>query len=254
MRCNAPPSKAGYAFDLTCPACRCNRRTEPEGERVAEPGVRAVTNPCDMAVWPHQHRREGVDFADHRKLPRAGAFRVHVFNPVRPRRDVQTIQRREVQQQRPRRVHQLEYAYRFTGDNDVEIRHASPQERMAFAKVVMNIESAHFPNHAFARFIHAQPTQRAAYQLVWTADRSLRAREGCRRRFANGSRRQACSIRHNASKSHGAASSINACDTSLMRTSAFRSRRSSRMPLALSATTVRRRSFLSMRVLTNPCA
>ena len=126
--------------------------------------------------------------------------------------------------------------------------------RMAFAKVVMNIESAHFPNHAFARFIHAQPTQRAAYQLVWTADRSLRAREGCRRRSANGSRRQACSIRHNASKSHGAASSINACDTSLMRTSAFRSRRSSRTPLALSATTVRRRSFLSMRVLTNPCA
>lgn len=86
------------------------------------------------------------------------------------------------------------------------------------------------------------------------ADQSAGALEEFRKRSSNDSRRQACSIRHNAWKSPGAASSINACEVSPIRISALRRCRHLLMPLLVSATTVRLRSCLSMRVLTNPLA
>ena len=58
------------------------RRPEPSRQRFRQPLRCSVADPGDIAVGADQHRGGRSDFAEHRKLPLAGVFRVDVLNAV----------------------------------------------------------------------------------------------------------------------------------------------------------------------------
>ena len=62
----------------------------------------------------------------------------------------------EVEQHRPGLVQQGEDPQRAVGGDQVEIGHAAPEQRVALAQVVMNVQPRHHPGEALARLVHAQ--------------------------------------------------------------------------------------------------
>ncbi len=91
-------------------ALRRGRRSEPGGERVGKPQIRAVSHPGDIAVGPNQHRRGRRDRAKYRKLPHPTIFSVDHLNPIRPGSDVEATRLAEVEEYRTGLVQQREDA------------------------------------------------------------------------------------------------------------------------------------------------
>src|SRR5215813_9037491 len=109
-----------------------------------------------MSVGPDQHGVRSSDRAKHRKLPWTSTSRLDQPDPIRPWGDVEAASRTEVEQDRPGIVQQREHAQRTTCGNEVEIGHATPEQRMSLAEVVANIQTGDHRGEPLARLVHSE--------------------------------------------------------------------------------------------------
>src|SRR5437764_2188176 len=121
-------------------ALRRVRRAEPGGQRVGESDVGSVSYPGDVAVRANQHGGGAVDHAEYRELPLPAVARVDQLNSVTPRSDVKAAGLTEVEQHWPRVVQQLEGAERSVGGHEIQVGHATSEQRMSLAEVVVNVQ------------------------------------------------------------------------------------------------------------------
>ena len=99
-------------------------------------------------------------------------------DPVGPRREVEAAGRAEVEEHGPGVVQQGEDAGRAVGGLQVEVGHAPPEQRVALAEVVVDVEAGDHPGDVPARLVHAQQLGHGVAQrlaaLVGAAERDLR--------------------------------------------------------------------------------
>jgi hypothetical protein len=94
-----------------------------------------------MSVRPDQHGSGSGDRAEYRNLPWAGVGGVDQPDPVCPFGDFDAAGIAEVEQHRPGLVQQGEDPHRAVGGDQVEIGHATPEQRVPFAEVIVNVQS-----------------------------------------------------------------------------------------------------------------
>ena len=75
---------------------------------------------------------------------------------IRPRRDVETAGLAEVEEYGPGVVQQGEHARRTVRGMHVEVGHASPEQRVSRAEVVVDVETGEHRGDAPARLVHAE--------------------------------------------------------------------------------------------------
>src|SRR6202171_2443360 len=113
-------------------------RSKPGRQRVAQSGISALADPGDVSVRPDQDGRRRSHLADHRKLPDTGVRGVNELNAVGPRCDIEPTRLAEVEQDGPGGVEQLEDPKRGITGHQVQVGHATSQQRMSLAQVVRN--------------------------------------------------------------------------------------------------------------------
>jgi len=114
---------------------------EPGGKGSRQLGVRSVSHPGDIAVGSDQHGEGGGDLAEHGEFPRSRILGVDEADAVRPRRRVETVGLTESEQHGPGVVQQREDARRTVRGVQVEVGHASSEQRMSLPEVVMDVET-----------------------------------------------------------------------------------------------------------------
>src|SRR4051794_26362758 len=62
----------------------------------------------------------------------------------------------KVNEHAARFVQKFEHAYRSSRSHEIQVRHATTEQRMSFTQVVMDSETRHFRSQFFSGFIAAQ--------------------------------------------------------------------------------------------------
>jgi hypothetical protein len=95
-------------------------------------------------------------FTQDGQLPCPGVAGVDHLHSICPQRDVEGAGRTEVDEHRLRAVEESEDAQRTAGGDQVEIRHAPPEQRVSLAEFVVDVEAGDHPGDVLARLIHVQ--------------------------------------------------------------------------------------------------
>src|SRR6185312_10373781 len=119
-----------------------------------------------MAVGADQYGSWSGNRPDGGKLPRAIVLRVDQLNALCPWRDVETARLAEVEQQGPSIVQQGEEPERAVGGDQIEIRHAPPEQRMARPEIVVDAEPRHERGEPLARLVHPEELGDDAAQSI----------------------------------------------------------------------------------------
>ena len=118
--------------------------------------------------------------AQGRKFPVPGIFGVDQLNPICPGSDVEAAGIVEVEERRPGIVQQGEDPQLAVGSGKVEIGHATSEQRVSLAEVVVDVEAGHHSGEALARLVHAQQlghgVARRLVAIVDAHERDLRHR------------------------------------------------------------------------------
>src|SRR3954469_7120368 len=94
-----------------------------------------------MSVASDQHGRGSGNLAEERELPWALVLAVDEPDSLRPRGDVEAPSFTEVQQHGPGVVQQAVHTRRTCGGVQVEVGHSPTDQRVSFAKVVVDVET-----------------------------------------------------------------------------------------------------------------
>jgi hypothetical protein len=77
-------------------------------------------------------------------------------NPISPWSDVEGAGLSEIEQYRSGIVQQGKNPPWAVGSDQVEVRHAAPEQRVSPAEVVANVQTGHHRGESFARLVHAE--------------------------------------------------------------------------------------------------
>ena len=83
------------------------------------------------------------------------AFGIGQLDAIRPRSDVEAAGLTEVEEHRPGIVQQGEDPQRAVSGDQVEIRHAAPEQRVSLAEVVMNVQTGQLRGQSSSRLVYA---------------------------------------------------------------------------------------------------
>src|SRR5262245_56632406 len=106
-----------------------------------------------MPVGPNQDTRGSRDNAERRKLPDTSVSSTDQPNSIRSWGDVEGAGLVEIDQYRSGIVQQAEHSLRTAGGEQVEVRHATPEQRVSLTEVVVNVETRHHRGVSLARLV-----------------------------------------------------------------------------------------------------
>src|SRR6516225_4740808 len=115
--------------------------------------VRSPTQ-ATLSVGPDQYGAGRSDPSKYRKFPHTIVFGVDQLNPACPGSDVKAAGFIEVEEHRSGSVQQGEDPQWAVGADHVEIGHATTEQRVLLAEVVVNVQTRHDRGVSLARLVH----------------------------------------------------------------------------------------------------
>jgi hypothetical protein len=135
---------------------RGGRRPEPNGQGIRETLAGLLANPGDIAVGTNQDCGGSGDFSEQGKFPGTVVLGIDEADAAGPGSDVEAAGLAEIEQHRLGRVEQCVDAVRAVGGDQVKVGHASTEEWVPVAEIVVDIEAGHHGGILFTRLIHLQ--------------------------------------------------------------------------------------------------